>query len=152
MSLGGRKKKSARTSVFFIYNSCTNMTGPTSAPSSWRCGAPLFVAKLVTVQTCCLSCCWALRCGVRVWKPGRGDDAAAGGRSGPSFLVAREEGAPWGRTRGGRDALWRGALEKGPGWPFPLRRVDAKAQATGRSEQTRIEGSGGRLTWGWEQH
>lgn len=46
---------------------------------------------------------------------------------------------------GGWGALWRAQhapAHERPGWPFPLRRLDAKAQATGRSEQ--------RCAWLWE--
>lgn len=47
---------------------------------------------------------------------------------------------------GGWGALWSKPNMprhmKRPGWPFPLRRLDAKAQATGRSQQ--------RWAWLWE--
>ena len=80
----------------------------------------------------------------RFKKPGHGDDTAAGGTSLSLYWHH------WARSlragRGGRAALWRAqhaSAHERPGWPFPLRRLYAKAQATGRSEQ--------RWAWLWER-
>lgn len=63
-----------------------------------------------------------------------------------SFLLAPLSWEPSGRRRGVRSAVEKPDMPrhmKRPGWPFPLRRLDAKAQATGRSQQ--------RWAWLWER-